>query len=239
MRSRSILVIVVIIGFGLACGRMLGNQSQHQVDRHTHASSVAPESQRADSYQIPGGGGKEPLPEGSYTVDQLYLAASDLRRDPAERNQIMERISTAEDSHQAFVALMALANNQEDIDVYRSWAIQHLGLMLVDPYARTERSAILNYLRHTATAYKEGTLIRRESLFALAVSGDDADKTEIIRVVRERLATEGLDRDLYARFAGMFRLHDQRSVISSLCDSPQWSVRMASNEALQLLKKSD
>jgi len=253
---RTSLAIIAVIVIGLAIGRSLGsvpiNPGFHSRNGLTAATSPSDNgkaevgSSWSENKHIPSevrSGAGAPTAttptrmDGSTTINDLERIAADVDEEPKTRNEAMDRLvgnaRTADVGH----ALARVAGNARDGDMVRSWAVQHLGLLIDQGSGSGIRSDILAELRTLAGSSPPGTLVRREALFALVNSNELSDKERIANQARAALASPETepDLDLFIRFAGMLQLHDLTIRVATFREHPSWIVRMSAQETARKL----
>jgi len=175
--------------------------------------------------------------DGSTTINDLERIAANVDEDPKTRNEAMDRLVGGARTTDVGHALARVAGNARDGDMVRSWAVQHLGLLIDQGSGVGARSGILAGLRTLAESSPPGTLVRREALFALVNGNEPSDKERIAHQARVALASPETepDLDLFIRFAGMLQLHDVTVRVATFREHPSWIVRMSAQEAVRKL----
>jgi HEAT repeat protein len=238
------LVSILVIGGGVCLGRTTRQLALQAADQQSREMPLLAHSSQTVERVIETrasvivAGRNSPAMTDTMSDDDLIAVAGDIHVDAKERNDAMERLRSQLPALQAMEALDRLSRDTTDIDVYRSWGVQHLGMLVKGTSDLQARQDGLRRLRDLARHYPEGTLVRREALFALVEIGLTEDVTWITRLTREGLAIPSPDCDLWARFAGMLRLHDQVPSLRTYATSNEWSLRMSAIEALKLLGDS-
>lgn len=231
MRSWFLLMALVCLGFWI--GRIAGWQPG---DSRPLLDSVANSSGQVYSVarmaNVPISGRMAPPLTESMSLEDLISVAQDVYVEPGERNLAMDRLMFQLPKRDAIAVFHRLALSKVDADVYRSWSVQHLGMATKD--SRDEEVALegLSLLRSLAQENPEGTLVRREALYALLTIGKAKDLGWIADLTRKGLSGSGPDRDLWARFAGMLHLTDQIPKLQELSASKEWALRMSAINAL-------
>jgi hypothetical protein len=217
-----VLIAMIIIAVGVTVGHWLKIQIHQQkaptVDGNTYIT-----------------GRSSPLMSDLMSDNDLVAVANDVNAVAEDRNEAMERLSFQLPSLQAMTVLDQIAHNTSDSDMCRSWSVQHLGILTQETIEPDVRNVGLKLLRHLAHSMPEGKLVRREALFALLNIGVPEDVAWITELTKAGLAQASPDRDLWARFAGMLRLHDQIPKLRECATSKAWALRMSAREALKRL----
>lgn len=253
---RTSVAMVAVIVVGLAIGAAWGSGAIAFLPTGGAGSAgAAPSSSHGRPEAAPPWSGDRPIPsdarsgagapaatpparmDGSITIDDLERIAADVREDPKTRNEAMDRLVGDARTADVGRALARVAGNTRDGDMVRSWAVQHLGLLVDQGAGAGARPGILADLRTLAASSPPGTLVRREALFALVTSDETSDRERVAQLARAALSTPEAepDLDLFIRFAGMLHLHDLAARVAALREHASWIVRMSAQEAARKL----